>query len=122
VKHQRSLTAVELELDEDITHFNNDLVKFTDARNDVKQGFIAHFAREKTIPVDEYQEMKDLIEDNPRIGALIIDRSSRTVNVCNRILKETSELWFGISLLLPAPVVFFSFIDRLRSLSIHRAS
>ena len=60
LKHQRALIAVELGLDEDITHFKNDLVKLTDARNDVKQGFIAHFAREKTIPVDEYQEMKNL--------------------------------------------------------------
>ena len=50
MKHQRTLIAAELGLDEDITHFNNDLVKLTDARNDVKQGFIAHFAREKTIP------------------------------------------------------------------------
>jgi len=90
--HQRALIAVELGLDEDITHFKNDLVKLSDARNDVKQGFIAHFAREKTIPVDEYQEMKDLLEDNPRIGSLLIDRSSRTANVYNRLLKETSEL------------------------------
>ena len=92
LKHQKALIAVELGLDEDIKHFKNDLVKLTDARNDVKQGYIAHFAREKTIPVDEYQEMKDLLEDNPRIGSLIIDRSSRTANVYNRLVKETSEL------------------------------
>jgi len=92
LKHQKALIAVELGLDEDIKHFKNDLVKLTDARNDVKQGYIAHFAREKTIPVDEYQEMKDLLEDNPRIGSLVIDRSSRTANVYNRLVKETSEL------------------------------
>jgi len=87
-KHQRALIAVELGLDEDITHFKNDITKLTDARNDVKQGFIAHFAREKTIPVDEYQAMKDLLEANPQIRSLIIDRSRRTANVYNR-LKET---------------------------------
>jgi len=89
MKHQRALIAVELGLDEDITHFKNDLMKLTDARNDVKQGFIAHFAREKAIPVDEYQAMKDLLEDNSQIGALIIDRSSKTANVYNRLVKET---------------------------------
>jgi len=89
LKHQKALIAVELGLDENITHFKNDLVKLTDPRNDVKQGYIAHFAREKTIPVDEYQEMKDLLESNPRIGSLIIDRSSRTANVYNRLVKET---------------------------------
>jgi len=89
LKHQKALIAVELGLDEDITHFKNDLVKLTDPRNDIKQGFIAHFAREKTIPVDEYQEMKDLLEANPKIGALIIDRSTKTANVYNRLVKET---------------------------------
>jgi len=89
LRHQRVLIAVELGLDEDIKHFKNDLVKLTDARNDVKQGFIAHFAREKTIPVDEYQEMKDLLEANPKIGALVIDCSGRTANVYNRLVKET---------------------------------
>jgi len=88
--HQRALIAVELGLDEDITHFRNDLVKLTDARNDVKQGFIAHFAREKTVPVDEYQAIKDLLEANPQIGALIIDRSRRTANIYNRLVKETT--------------------------------
>ena len=88
-KHQRALIAVEIGLDEDITHFKNDLMKLTDARNDVKQGFIAHFAREKAIPVDEYQAMKDLLEDNSQIGALIIDRSGRKANVYNRLVKET---------------------------------
>jgi len=85
MKHQRALIAVELGLDEDVTHFKNDLVKLTDPRNDVKQGFIAHFAREKTIPVDEYQEM-DLLEANSQIGSLIIDRSGRTANVYNRLV------------------------------------
>ena len=88
LKHQRALIAVELGLDVDITHIKNDLVKLTDARNDVKQGFIAHFAREKTISLDEYQAMKDLLEANSQIGALIIDRSSRTANVYNRPVKE----------------------------------
>ena len=92
LKRQRALIAVELGLDEDITHFKNDLLKLTDARNDVKQGFIAHFAREKTIPSEEYQEMKDLLEANPKIAALTIDRSAKTANVYNRLLKETSEL------------------------------
>ena len=85
LKHQRALIAVELALDEDITHFKNDLTKLTDARNDVKRGFIAHFAREKTIPIDEYQAMKDLLTANPEIGSLIIDRSERRANVFNRL-------------------------------------
>jgi len=87
MKHQRALIAVELGLDEDITQ--EDLVKLADARNDVKQGFIAHFAREKTTPVDEFQEMKDLLEANPQIGSLIIDRSMRTADIYNRLVKET---------------------------------
>jgi len=85
LKHQRALIAVELGLDEDITHFKNDLVKLTDPRNAVKQGFIAHFAREKMIRVDEYKEMRDLLEANSRIRALIIDRSERRANVFNRL-------------------------------------
>jgi len=85
LKHQRALIAVELALDEGITHFKNDLVKLTDPRNDVKQGFIAHFAREKTIPIDEYQAMKDLLAANPRIGSLIIESSERKANVFNRL-------------------------------------
>jgi len=89
LKHQRALIAVELGLDEDITHFKNDVVKLTDPRNEVKQGFIAHFAREKKIPIDEYQEMKDLLEANPKIGALIIDGSGGTANVYNRLVKDT---------------------------------
>jgi len=89
LKHQRALIAVELGLDEDITHFKNDLVKLTDPRNDVKQGFIAHFAREKTIPIDEYQEMKGLLEANPKIGSVIIDCSGRTTNVYNRLMEGT---------------------------------
>jgi len=88
LKHQRALIAVELGLDEDITHIKNDLVKLTDARNDVKQGFIVHFAREKAIPLHEYQAMEDLLEANSQIGALIIDRSSKTANVYNRLAKE----------------------------------
>jgi len=88
LKHQRALIAVELGLDEDITHFKNDLVKLTDARNDVKQGFIAHFAREKTIPIDEYQAMKDRLTANPEIGSLIIDRSGRRANVYNRLAAD----------------------------------
>ena len=60
LKHQRALIAVELGLDEDITHFKNDLLKLTDTRNGVQQGFIAHFAREKPIPADELSAMKDL--------------------------------------------------------------
>jgi len=84
-KHQRALIAVELGLDEDIIHFKNDLVKLTDARNDVKQGFIAHFAREKTTPANEYRAMKDLLEANPQIASLIIDGSMRTANVYNRL-------------------------------------
>jgi len=55
----------------------------------VKRGFIAHFAREKTIPIDEYQAMKDLLTANPEIGSLIIDRSGRRANVYNRLVKET---------------------------------
>ena len=68
LKHQRALIAVELALDEDVAHFKNDLTKLTDARNDVKQGFIAHFAREKTIPLDEYQAMKDLLAESHKSG------------------------------------------------------
>jgi len=89
LKHQRALIAVELGLDENLTHFKNDLAKLTDPRNDVKQGFIAHFAREKTIPSEEYQEMKDLLEANPKIGSLIIDCSLRTANVYNRLVEDT---------------------------------
>jgi len=88
MKHQRVLIALELRLDEDTIRFKNDLVKLTDARNDVKQGFIAHFTREKTIPVDEYQEMKDLLEANSQIGALIIDGSSKTANVYKRRKRD----------------------------------
>jgi len=58
--HQRALIAVELGLDEYITHLKNDLAKLTDPRNDVKQGFIAHFATEKTIPGAGFPAMKDL--------------------------------------------------------------
>ena len=89
LKHQRALIAVELGLDEDIVHFKNDLVKLTDPRNDVKRGFIAHFAREKKIPVDEYKEMKDLLEANPKIESLIVDRSGKTANVYNRLMEDT---------------------------------
>jgi len=88
LKRQRALIAVELGLDEDIAHFKNDLLKLTDARNDVKQGFIAHFAREKTIPIDEYQAMKNLLTANPEIGSLIIDRSERRANVYNRLAAD----------------------------------
>jgi len=88
LKHQKALIAIELGLDEDIKHFKNDLVKLTDARNDVKQGFIAHFAREKTIPADEYKSMKDLLTANPQIGSIIIDRSMRTANVYKRLMIE----------------------------------
>jgi len=85
MKHQRALIAAELGLDEDITHFKNDLVKLTDPRNDVKQGFIAHFAREKTIPGEELIAMKDLLTANPQGRSLIIDRSGRRVNVHNTL-------------------------------------
>jgi len=88
LKHQKALIAIELGLDEDITHFKNDLVKLTDPRNEVKQGFIAHFAREKTIPVDEYQEMEDLLTANRQIAALIIDCSGRTANVYNKLMED----------------------------------
>jgi len=90
LKHQKALIAIELGLDEDITHFKNDLAKLTDARNDVKQGFIGHFAREKTIPADEYQAMKDLLTANPQIGSLIVDHSMRTANVYKRLMKEAA--------------------------------
>jgi len=83
LKHQRALIAVELGLNEDITHFKNDLTKLTDARNDLKQRVIAHFTREKPIPVDELSLMKNLLRANPQIGSLIIDRSGRKVNVYN---------------------------------------
>ena len=79
------MIAVELVLDEDIAHFKSDLVRLTDARNDVKRGFIAHFAREKTIPVDEYHAMKDLLTANPEIRSLTIDRSGREANVYNKL-------------------------------------
>jgi len=45
--------------------------------------FIAHFAREKTIPIDEYQAMKDLLTADPQIGSLVIDRSEKRANVYN---------------------------------------
>ena len=86
--HQRALIAVELGLDEDVTHLRNDLVKLTDARNDVKQGFIAHFARDKTIPADELLAMKDVLTANPQVRSLVIDRSERTANVYNRLQIE----------------------------------
>jgi len=88
-KHQRALIAVELGLDEDITHFENDLAKLTDARNDVQQGFMAHFAREEPIPADELSAMKDLLKANPQIRSIIIDRFRRTADVYNRLVKET---------------------------------
>jgi len=88
-KHQRALIAVELGLDEDITHFKNDLAKLTDARNDVNQGFIAHFAREKPIPTDELSAMKDLLKANPQIRSIIIDRSGEKADVYNRLVKKT---------------------------------
>jgi len=94
--HQRALIAVELGLDEDITHFKNDLAKLADARNDVKQGFIAHFAREKTISAGEYQAMTDLLEANPQIRSLIIDRSKRRVTVNNRLRIGKEEQHFHI--------------------------
>jgi len=89
LKHQRALIAVELGLDENITHFKNDIVKLTDARNGVQQGFIAHFAREKPIPADELLAMKDLLKANPQIRSIIIDCSKRTANIYNRLVKET---------------------------------
>jgi len=92
LKDQRALIAVKLGLDEDITHFKNDLTKLTDARNDVKRGFIAHFAREKTIPVNEYQAMKGLLTANPHIASLIIDRSERRANVFNRLQVEEQSV------------------------------
>jgi len=88
MKHQRALIAVELGLDEGITHFTNDLLKLTDARNDVKQGFIVHFARDKTLPADELLAMKDVLTANPQIRSLVIDRSERTANVYNRLQME----------------------------------
>jgi len=88
LKHQRAVIAVELGLDEDITHFKNDLAKLTDARNDVNQGFIAHFAREKPILTDELSAMKDLLKANPQIRSIIIDRSERTAKVYNRLQIE----------------------------------
>jgi len=89
LKNQKALIAVELGLDEDITHFKNDLLKLTDTRNGVQQGFIAHFAREKPIPADELSAMKDLLKANPQIQSIIIDRSGRTAQVYNRLVKET---------------------------------
>jgi len=89
LKHQKALIAIELGLDEDITHFKNDLLKLTDTRNGVQQGFIAHFAREKPIPADELSAMKDLLKANPQIRSIIIDRSGRTAQVYNRLVKET---------------------------------
>jgi len=91
MKHQRALIAVELGLDEDITHFKNDLVKLTDARNDVKQGFIAHFAREKTILDEGLLAMKDLLTANRQVRSLIIDRPGRRVNVHNRLRIAAEE-------------------------------
>jgi len=87
LKYQRASIAVELALDEDVTHFRNDLVKLTDARNDVKQGFIAHFAREKAIPDEELLAMKDLLTANTQVRSLIIDRSGRRVSVQNGLQK-----------------------------------
>ena len=89
LKNQKALIAVELGLDVSIKHFKNDLVKLTDARNGVQQGFIAHFAREKPIPADELSAMKDLLKANPQIRSIIIDRSGRTAQVYNRLVKET---------------------------------
>jgi len=89
LKNQKALIAVELGLDVSIKHFKNDLVKLTDARNDVQQGFIAHFAREKPIPTDELSAMKDLLKANPQIRSIIIDRSGRTAQVHNGLVKET---------------------------------
>jgi len=88
-KRQRALIAVELGLDEDIIHFKNDLAKLTDARNDVNQGFIAHFAREKPIPTDELSAMKALLKANPQIRSIIIDRSGEKTDVYNRLVKKT---------------------------------
>jgi len=89
LKQQRALIAVEFGLDEDITHFKNDLLKLTDTRNDVKQGFIAQFAREKPIPAHELSAMKDLLKVNPQIRSIIIDRCGRTAQVYNGLAKET---------------------------------
>jgi len=89
LKHQRALIAVELGLDEDVTHFKNDLAKLTDTRNDVNQGFIAHFAREKPIPTDELSAMKDLLKANPQIRSIIIDRSGEKTDVYNGLVKKT---------------------------------
>jgi len=89
LKNQKALIAVELGLDVSVKHFKNDLVKLTDARNGVQQGFIAHFAREKPIPADELSAMKDLLKANPQIRSIIIDRSGRTAQVYNRLVKET---------------------------------
>jgi len=86
-KHQKALIAVELGLDEDITHFKNDLLKLTDLRNDVKQGFIAHFAREKAIPDEELLIMKDLLTANTQVKSLIIDQSGRKANIQNGLRK-----------------------------------
>jgi len=91
LKHQRALIAAELGLDEDITHFKNDLAKLTDARNDVKQGFIVHFAREKNIAIDEHQAMKDLLRANPQIRSIIIDRSMKRVDVYNRLRMQEQQ-------------------------------
>ena len=87
LKHQKALIAIELGLDEDIKHFKNDLVKLTDARNDVKQGFIAHFAREKAILDEELLVMKDLLTANSQVRSLIIDRSGRRVSVQTGLQK-----------------------------------
>ena len=88
LKHQKALIAVELGLDEDIKHFKNDLAKLTDPRNDVNQGFIAHFARDKTISADELLAMKDVLTANPQVRSLVIDRSERTAKVYNRLQIE----------------------------------
>jgi len=87
LKHQKALIAIELGLDEDIKHFKNDLVKLTDARNDVKQGFIAHFAREKAILDEELLVMKDLLTANSQVRSLIIDRSEGRVSVQTGLQK-----------------------------------
>jgi len=87
LKHQKALIAIELGLDEDIKHFKNDLVKLTDARNDVKQGFIAHFAREKAILDEELLVMKDLLTANSQVRSLTIDRSEGRVSVQTGLQK-----------------------------------
>ena len=87
LKHQKALIAIELGLGEDIKHFKNDLVKLTDARNDVKQGFIAHFAREKAILDEELLVMKDLLTANSQVRSLIIDRSEGRVSVQTGLQK-----------------------------------